>query len=148
MENITFTLSEMQRTLVSINAYLAAFAEEVENNKKKKVDKKKNLSQEEKRNIYTKKKDRTVIVDPEFEMYLDSEQRFFYTEMAKKYPSVCLMEEPLTYKEYEALKKKYGVEVVAGKIEELENYKMSGKYKSTYKTLKNWCRRRNEYNHS
>lgn len=42
MESITFTLSEMQRTLVSINAYLAAFAEEVENNKKKKVDKKKN----------------------------------------------------------------------------------------------------------
>ena len=55
MENITFTLSEMQRTLVSINAYLAAFAEEVEN-KKKKVDKKKKETREKKRNIlYTKK---------------------------------------------------------------------------------------------
>ncbi len=139
MENITFTLSEMQRTLISINAYLAAFAEEIEN-KKKKVDKKKN-THKEKRNVYTKKNDGTIVIDEEFRKSLQEEEIIFYENMARSYPSICENLEALTFREYHVLKNIFGLEKVNLTIDELENFRNITKYKSAYKTIRRWCKR-------
>ena len=140
MENITFTLSEMQRTLVSINAYLAAFAEEVEN-KKKKVDKKKKSFQEKKRNIYTKKTNGQIEISKEYKDAMSTSELNFHESMINDYPELCEMSEILTFDQYRRLCSRYNRRDVISMMGQLANYSKKSNYISVYKVLNNWLSR-------
>lgn len=141
MENIKFTLSEIHRTLTSINAYLAAFAEEVET-KKKKFEKKKNYINNKKRNIiYIKKKDGGLMIDPDILSELNPKEEAFYKRMLIDHPSICNMIECLTFKQYDKLCNVFDQKIVNIKIAELDNNTNIESYKSAYKTVRNWLNR-------
>ena len=132
---------EMHTTMASINAYLAILVEEVENKKKKVEKKKNNKNNIKKRNIYTKKKDGTIAPAEDVIKGLPETVIFFYTNMAAKYPSICMMDKTLLYDEYCKLCDKYGTEKVNMKIEVLDNYAHINSLVSTYKTLNIWLKK-------
>lgn len=141
MEKITSSLSEIHRTLTSINAYLAAFALDVEN-KKKKADKKKKDMKEKKRNIlYTKKTNGKIVVNEEFAKSLTLEEKNFYESMANDFPQICQLQEPLTYQQYIVLVQRYPRREVILNMGLLENYSMKSKYVSVYRALLNWLQK-------
>lgn len=131
-------LQEMHTTMASINAYLAILTEEVEN-KKKKVDKKKNNTQRKKRNIvYTKKTNGEIAIETEFDKNLTTEERTFYQSMAKEFPKICMMDEPLMFEQFKKLTLKYNRRDVILIMNQMENYAKISKYVSAYKALDNW----------
>lgn len=140
MEYIKFTLSEIHRTLTSINAYLTAFAEEIEN-KKKKVNKKKNQNIIKKRNLYSKKKDGTLGITKVYADEMSDKELYYYQNMAEKFPMICTMDECLLYEEYNRLCADFSKEAVQLKIEALGNSTKIYTHISAYKTLRNWLNR-------
>lgn len=128
----------MHTTMASINAYLAILTEEIEN-KKKKVDKKKNNTQRKKRNIvYTKKTNGEIAIETEFDKNLTTEERTFYQSMAKEFPKICMMDEPLMFEQFKKLTLKYNRRDVILIMNQMENYAKISKYVSAYKALDNW----------
>lgn len=73
---------------------------------------------------------------------LSEEEQTFMDGMAKSYPRIMKMDEPLTYQQYQDVAKVYEREAIIRVLEAMENHKpLLKKNNSAVRTLRNWIKR-------
>ena len=88
--------------------------------------------------MYTKKTNGEIAIETEFDKNLTTEERTFYQSMAKEFPKICMMDEPLMFEQFKKLTLKYNRRDVILIMNQMENYAKISKYVSAYKALDNW----------
>ena len=127
--------------LVSINSLLYTIVNEFSNKKKKSGVKKEEVQQERKRKLYRKKNDGTVEFIKSSITDLDANRNTYYTRLAEEFPNICMMEDPLTYEEYNKLVDRFTRPAVRDMMDQFNNFKKIGLYISAYKAIYNWLMR-------
>ncbi len=131
-------MEEIRTLLTSINEHLGVLAEAVTNKKKKSDTKKEESEKKEKRNLYLKKKDGTLEINPVLVHALNAEQTLFLNQMIERYPNICRMEDPLTLEQYNKLVMRYTLPNVMDMLGHFDNNRRINNYVSAYKALDNW----------